>query len=170
MSHIVVAMDLFERSVLMSEVASLTVWAELLSVKLSAVLRFVLVIETCLGLSDPVDLSKLFSTVGILAFKTIAAEATLSPVLAHLSFVFLGLSYLHHLSILHKRQNRLVLIVKVSRCCWAEWLHVIRERSLGGWDKACCFSSLECEWIGPCAHVDTCMWTMLALVSRTLSE
>ena len=98
-------MDFFERSVLMSEVASFTIWAELLSVKLSAILRFILVIETCLGLSDPVDLSKLFSTVGILAFKTIAAEATLSPVLAHLSFVFLGLGYLHHLSILHKRQN-----------------------------------------------------------------
>ena len=163
-------MDLFERSVLMSEVATFAVWAKLLSVKLSAVLRFILVVETCLGLSDPVDLSKLFSTMGVLAFKTIAAESTLGPVLAHLSFVFLGLGYLHHLSILHKRQNLRGWVVKISRCCWAELFHVIDERSLGRWNKACCLSSLEFEWIGPCAHVDACLWTMLALVSTTLSE
>ena len=37
-SHVVVAVDLFEGSVLVSEVASLSIWAELLSVELSAVL------------------------------------------------------------------------------------------------------------------------------------
>ena len=163
-------MDLFERSVLMSEVASFTVWAELLSIELSAVLRFILVIETRLSLSDPVYLSKLFSSMGILTLKTIAAKSTLGPVLAHLSFVFLGLGYLHHLPILHKRQNWMAWIVEISRCCRAEWFHIIRERCLGGWDKGCCFRSFESEGIGSSAHVDACLRNLLALVSANLSE
>ena len=55
--HVVVAVDFFERSVLMSEMTSLAIWTELFSVELSAILRFVLVIETRLSLSDPIDLS-----------------------------------------------------------------------------------------------------------------
>ena len=122
----------------MSEVATFAVWAKLLSVKLSAVLRFVLVIETCLGLSDPVDLSKLFSTMGILAFKTIAAESTLGPVLAHLSFVFLGLGNWNHLTILHKRHNWKALFVVIGRCScgWVEWLDVVGQGC--GWHEGGC--------------------------------
>ena len=55
--HVVVAVDFFERSVLMSEMTPFAIWAELFSIELSAVLRFVLVIETRLSLSDPIDLS-----------------------------------------------------------------------------------------------------------------
>ena len=56
MGHVVVAVDFFERSVLMSEMTSLAIWTELFSVELSAILRFVLVIETRLSFSDSVDL------------------------------------------------------------------------------------------------------------------
>ena len=157
MGHVVMAVDLFEGSILVSEVAPLAIWAKLFSVELPAILRFVLVVKTCLGLGDSVDLSKFLGAVCILALETVAAETTLSPVLAHLSFVFLGLGYLHHLSILHKRQNLRGWIVKTSRCCRVELFHFIHERSLVRWNKACCLSSLECEWIGPCAHVDACM-------------
>ena len=55
--HVVVAVDFFERSVLMSEMTSLAIWTELFSVELPAILRFVLVIETRLSFSDPIDLS-----------------------------------------------------------------------------------------------------------------
>ena len=54
--HVVVAVDFFERSVLMSEMTSFAIWAELFSIELPAVLRFVLVIETRLSFSDSVDL------------------------------------------------------------------------------------------------------------------
>ena len=56
MGHVVVAVDFFERSVLMSEMTSLAIWTEFLSIELPAILRFVLVIETRLSFSDSVDL------------------------------------------------------------------------------------------------------------------
>ena len=55
--HVVVAVDFFERSVLMSKMTPFAIWTELFSVELPAILRFVLVIETRLSLSDPIDLS-----------------------------------------------------------------------------------------------------------------
>lgn len=57
MGHVVVAVDFFEGSVLMSEMTPFAIWAELFSIELPAILRFVLVIETRLSLSDPIDLS-----------------------------------------------------------------------------------------------------------------
>ena len=170
MGHVVVAVDLFERSVLVPEVASLAVRAELLSVELPAVLRFVLVVEARLSLGDPVDLGKFLGTVGILALEAVAAEATLSPVLAHLAFVFLGLGNGDHLAILHKRQNRNALFVVIGRCSsgGVEWLYIVGQRY--SWHEGGGLRSLEGEWVGPRAHVGAPLGARLALVSTDLSE
>ena len=127
MGHVVMAVDLFEGSILVSEVAPLAIWAKLFSVELPAILRFVLVVKTCLSLGDSVDLSKFLGAVCILALETVAAETTLSPVLAHFSFVFLGLGNWNHLTILHKRHNWKALFVVIGRCScgWVEWLDVV---------------------------------------------
>ena len=66
MGHEVVSVDFFEGSVLVSEVASLSVWAQLLSVELSAILGFVLLVQPCLGFSDPVDFCEFFRTMRVL--------------------------------------------------------------------------------------------------------
>ena len=91
MCHEIVSMDFFERSILVSEVASLAVWAKFFSVELSTILGLVLIVEPCCGFGDPVNLCEFLRAMGILALQTISAEANLSPVLAHFSFVFLGL-------------------------------------------------------------------------------
>ena len=88
----------------------------------------------------------------VLALKTVAAETALSPVLAHLSFVLLGLGYWHHLPVLHKRQKWVNLIVTVCRCCWVEGLDII-DHWLCRWHEVCSFGCLEGEWVGTSAHV-----------------
>ena len=102
-SHEVMAMNFLEGSILMSEVASLSVWTELFTIKLSAILGLVLFVEPGLRLRDSVDLCKLFVAMGILALETISAEANFSPVLAHLSLVFLRVGEgSSHLTILYE--------------------------------------------------------------------
>ena len=86
-------MDLREAAVLMPEVTSLTVEAELFTIERSAILALVFVILILLTLALVHDLlairinGKLLNTVSVLALDTVAAEAGLSPVLAHLTLV-----------------------------------------------------------------------------------
>ncbi len=46
MRLIIVSMDFLEAAILVAEVASFAIWAELLTVELSAILRLIFVIET----------------------------------------------------------------------------------------------------------------------------
>ena len=83
-------MNFLEGSVLVAEMATFAVWAELLPVELSAILGLVLLVETGLGFSDPVDLCELLVSVSVLALVPISAEADFGPVFAHFSLVFLS--------------------------------------------------------------------------------
>ena len=91
--HVVVAMDLGEAAVLVPEVASLAVEAELFTVERSAILALVLVVLILLPLTLVHNLltisinGELLDPVGVLALDTVAAEAGLGPVLAHLALV-----------------------------------------------------------------------------------
>ena len=89
-SNEVVTMDFLKRSIFVAEVASLSVWAELFPVELATILRFVLLVQSCLGFSDSVDFCELFRTVGVLALETVSAETDFCPVLAHFSLILFG--------------------------------------------------------------------------------
>ena len=52
MSLVVVPVDFLEGAVLVTEVTALSIWAELFSVELTAVLAFILVVSTLLLLSN----------------------------------------------------------------------------------------------------------------------
>ena len=82
------SMDLLEAAVFVPKVAPLTIWTELFTVKLAAVLRlvFIVVAELLLAKVELV-VTQLLSTVRILALGAVAAESGLGPVLAHLPFV-----------------------------------------------------------------------------------
>ena len=86
-------MDFREAAVLMPEVTSLPVEAEFFTIKRSAILALVFVILILLTLALVHDLlairinGKLLNTVSVLALDTVAAEAGLRPVLAHLALV-----------------------------------------------------------------------------------
>ena len=89
MSHVEVSVNFLEAPIFVSEVAAFTVWAKLFTIELPAVLGLVLLVESCLGLGDSIDLFKFFTTMGILALVTVSAETDLGPILAHFSLVFL---------------------------------------------------------------------------------
>ena len=59
MGLVEVSMNFLEASVLVAEMATFAVWAELLSVELPAVLGLVLLVKAGLSLGDPVDLGEL---------------------------------------------------------------------------------------------------------------
>ena len=92
-SHVVMPVDLREAAVLMPEVTSLPVEAELFPVERTAILALVFVILILLALALVHYLlairinGKLLNTVSVLALDTVAAEAGLRPVLAHLALV-----------------------------------------------------------------------------------
>ena len=69
MGHVVVSVDLLEAAILVTEVATLAIWAELVTVKLPTVLAFILVIGTLLLLAKIklVLVRKFFLAVRILA-------------------------------------------------------------------------------------------------------
>ena len=119
MRHEVVTMDFLEASVLVSEVAPFAIWAKLLTVELPAILRFVLVVKSCLRLGDSVDLSELFRAMSVLALQTIAAEADFCPVLAHFTLIFFGLSQRNHLTILQER-HRGRRLIESGASSWGE--------------------------------------------------
>ena len=81
-------MDLLEAAVFVPKVAPLTIWTELFTVKLAAVLRlvFIVVAELLLAKVELV-VTQLLSAVRILTLGAVAAESGLGPVLAHLPFV-----------------------------------------------------------------------------------
>ena len=82
------SVDLLEAAVFVPKVAPLTIWTELFTVKLAAILRLVLIVVAELLLAKvELVVTQLLSTVRILALGAVAAESSLGPVLAHLSFV-----------------------------------------------------------------------------------
>ena len=98
-------MDFLEGSVLVSEVTPFAIWAEFLTVELPAILRFILVVKSCLRFGDSIDLSEFFSAVSVLALETVSAEADFCPVLAHFTLILFGLGQRNHLPILHERHR-----------------------------------------------------------------
>ena len=134
MRHEVVAMDFLEASVLVAEVASFSVWAELLTVELPAILGFVLVVESCLRLGDSVDLCEFFSTVSVLALETISAEADFSPVLAHFTLILLGLGQRNHLPVLEERNRRRFRVESCGSGC-VELSLLAHDGRWSGWDE-----------------------------------
>ena len=92
-SHVVMPVDLREAAVLMPKVTSLPVEAELFTIERSAILALVFVILALFALALVHYLlairisGKLLNTVSVLALDTIAAEASLRPVLTHLALV-----------------------------------------------------------------------------------
>ena len=98
MHLVVMLMDLFERSELVSEVASCTEDAVLCLVKLRAILRLVSVVcFQCFSQCLVVEL-ELLSSMGVAAMRIVSAVTLLHPVLAKLSLVYEGC--VGHLSLL----------------------------------------------------------------------
>ena len=88
--HVEVPVDLPEAAVLVPKVTAFAVRAEFFAIKLPAILRFVLVIDIGLLLLVQIQLvilTEFFLTVRVLTLDTIAAKASLSPVLAHVALV-----------------------------------------------------------------------------------
>ena len=135
MCHEVVAMDFLEASILVAEVASFSIWAELLTVELPAILGFILVIKPCLGFGDSVDFGKFFGTMRVLALETISAEADFCPVLAHFALILFGLGQRNHLPILHKRHWRR-FCVKCGGSSSVELPLLTHEGRLSGWNES----------------------------------
>ena len=122
MGHEVVSMNFFERPVFVAEVAPFSIWAEFLTVELPAILGLVLFVKSCLGFCNSVDLSELFSTVGVLAFEPISAEADFCPVLAHFTLILLRLCQRNNLAIL--QEHNLCLLAFRVKSCGSGWVEL----------------------------------------------
>ena len=147
--HEVVAMNFLEGSIFMSEVASLSVWAELFTVKLSTILGLVLFVESGLRFCDPVDLCKLFVAMGVLALETISAETNFRPVLAHLSLILFRVGEGCHLTILYEWHR---IVVFISAFCWEELVLLASGRNLSWRNEGWACGTVECKWVGIGTH------------------
>jgi len=105
---VVVAVDLVEVAVLVSEHATAAVVADLILIEGTAIFCSELVTSMCCSLES----SQFFVSVGELAFLAISAAAGFDPVLAHLGLVFLGL-------VLVGEGHRLISGA-IGGCCWDE--------------------------------------------------
>ena len=114
MRHEVVSMNFLEWTIFVTEVAPFSIWTELLAVELTAVLRFVLVVEPCLGFGDPIDLCKFVRTVCVLAFEAVPAETNFCPILTHFSLILFGIRQRYHLPVLQE-SDRLITLVNCFR-------------------------------------------------------
>ena len=158
MGHEVVAMNFFEGSVFVAEVAPFSIWAKFLTVKLPAILRLILLVESCLGFSNSVDLSELFSTVCVLALEPVSAEADFCPVLAHFTLILFRLGQRNNLTIL--QEHHLCFLAARIESCGARWVELSRlfhERRLSRWNEGLALRSSECEWVCIHAHV---VWSL----------
>lgn len=143
------SVDFLEGPVFVSEVAAFSVRAEFFPVELATILGLVFFVETGLCLGQPVDFSKLFLTMGVLALEPIPTEAYFGPVLTHFSLVFFGIHQRHHLTILHEVD--LLLLIEVLR--GIELSRVVHLRRLSGGNERGAFRWRECEGVGGNTHV-----------------
>ena len=134
MGHEVVSMNFFEGSVFVAEVAPFSIWAKFLTVKLPAILRLILLVESCLGFGNSVDLSEFFSTVCVLALEPISAEADFCPVLAHFTLILLGLGQRNHLPVLEERNRRRFRVESCGSGC-VELSLLAHDGRWIGWDE-----------------------------------
>ena len=89
MRLVIVSVDFLEAAILVAEVASFAIRAELLTVELSAILRLIFVIETLFLFvkNALMSITHFFNTMSVLTLCSISADPSLIPVLAHLALV-----------------------------------------------------------------------------------
>ena len=122
-SNVEMPVDFLEAAILVTEVAAFTVGAELLTIELTAVLRLILIVRThhlrvqvC-----TVALRKLLLAMSVLALGSVAAEASLGPVLAHLTLVHGALdeTLASHMAVALRHEVS-VLAILLNMC----WTHL----------------------------------------------
>ncbi len=89
MRLIIVSVDFLEAAILMTEVAAFAIGTELLTVELSAILRLIFVIQTLFLFvkNALMSITHFFNSMSVLTLRSISADPSLTPILAHLSLV-----------------------------------------------------------------------------------